>query len=361
MRAAQASLTIDLDAIAANWRLLGTLHPSGPVAGVVKADGYGVGALPVATRLYREGCRHFFVAHPGEAMAIRPAVPEAMVAVLNGLTDGAEREYVAHGLTPVLGSLHELALWRRAGAAAGQPLPALLHVDTGMSRLGLDPDELARLHADPSLLDGVAIRYVMTHLASPECPDDPQNAAQRARFLAACAVLPRLPRSLAASSGIFLGAEFGSDLARAGAALYGINPTPDRRNPMRPVVRLRARVLQLRTIQAGETVGYNATWTAPRPTVIATAGIGYADGWLRSLSNRAVALFDGTPVPLVGRVSMDLSTFDVTGCPAIQRGDWLDLIGPGQSVDDVAHAAGTNGYEVLTSLKQRFERTYLPS
>ena len=359
MGEAGAELTIDLDAITANWRLLSAKHPSGPVAAVVKANGYGLGALPIATRLFREGCRHFFVAHLGEATAIRSSVPGAMIGVLNGLQPGAEPAYIAADLTPVLNGVGEVARWREASRDAGRSLPAVLHVDTGMSRLGLDADGVGALAADPGLLDGLALRYVMTHLSSAECPADPGNERQRRIFVRACAALPPSPRSLANSSGIFLGPDYGSDLARAGAALYGVNPTPGAANPMRPVLHLRARILQVRHLLAGDSVGYNATWTAGCPSRIATASIGYADGWMRSLSGRAVAHFDGRPVPLVGRVSMDLSTFDVTGCPGAEPGAWLELIGPGQCVDAVADAAGTNGYEILTSLGQRFGRTYL--
>ena len=184
------------------------------------------------------------------------------------------------------------------------------------------------------------------------------NGEQLARFIAIRARLPQYRASLANSSGIFLGPAFGSDLARAGAALYGINPTPGRPNPMRSVVTLSVRVLAVRDIPAGTSVGYNATWTAVRPSRIATAALGYADGFHRSLSNRGSACFDGTPVPLVGRVSMDLSTFDVTGHPAVQPGCWLNVLGPHLSLDDVAQAAGTNGYEVLTSLGRRFHKVY---
>ncbi len=356
-----AELTVDLDAIAANWQILRLQHPSGPVAAVVKANGYGLGAAKVAARLHREGCRHFFVAHLAEATAISDLVPGAMLGVLNGLAPGTEADYLARGLTPVLGSLREVAAWQRTARRAGSVLTALLHIDTGMSRLGLDARECASLQADPALLDGIALRYVMTHLVSSERSLDPRNEIQRRDFLEACAHLPAAPRSLANSSGIFLGTRFGSGLARAGAALYGINPIPGLNNPMRPVVRLRARILQVRDLPEGATVGYNATWTAPRPSRIATAGIGYADGWMRSLSGRGSASFDGKAVPLVGRVSMDLTTFDVTECPGAAAGAWLDLIGPGQTVDAVAGAAGTNGYEVLTSLGQRFGRTYLGS
>jgi alanine racemase len=233
-----------------------------------------------------------------------------------------------------------------------------LHIDTGMNRLGIDRYELATLQQNHALLSGISLRYILTHLISSEVAGDPLNAAQSRRFADACARLPPAPRSLANSSGIFLGDAWRSELARPGAALYGINPTPDAPNPMQAPVRLRARVLQVREIQAGEGVGYNATWRASAPRRIATAGIGYADGWKRSLSGRGYALFDGSPAPLVGRVSMDLITYDVTDSPAVAGGAWLELIGPGISVDTVAEWAGTNGYEILTSLGARIARVY---
>jgi alanine racemase len=357
--AAGAVLDVDLGAIVANWRQLCAQHPSGAVAGVVKADAYGLGAVPVSLALYEAGCRHFFVALLDEALAIRPQLPAAMVAVLGGPLPGTEPVYRARGIVPVLNSLAELDAWRAEASRAGRRLPALLHIDTGMSRLGLDVRELAVLHAAPERLDGIELRYTMTHLVSSELPGDPLNATQRGRFLAACRGLPPAPRSFANSSGIFLGTDFASDLARPGAALYGINPTPGRANPMRDTVRLRARVLAVRQVPAGASVGYNAAWRAERPSRIATAALGYADGWHRSLSNRGTAFFDGRPVPLVGRVSMDLTTFDVTDQPGIAPGAWLELIGPQQTPDDVAAAAGTNGYEVLTSLGRRIHRSYL--
>jgi alanine racemase len=277
-----------------------------------------------------------------------------MLAVLSGLVPGTEAAYTAHDLTPVLGSLAEIDRWP-AGIARSK---AILHVDTGMSRLGLDGRELALLADDHARLNRLTIRYVMSHLVASEQPDDPINQLQRQRFAAARARLPPAPGSLANSSGIFLGADFGSDLARPGAALYGINPTPGRPNPMRPVVRLSVRVLAVRDVPAGGSVGYNGIWTAARPSRIATAALGYADGFHRSLAGRGWACFDGTPVPLVGRISMDLTTFDVTDHPAVQPGSWLEVLGPHLSPDDVARAAGTNGYEVLTSLGRRFHRVY---
>jgi alanine racemase len=355
---AGAVLDVDLSAIVANWRTLCARHPGGPVAGVVKADAYGLGARRVAPALHDAGCRHFFVAHLDEALAIRALLPGSMLAVLNGLSEGSEDLFVAHHITPALGSIPEVDRWAAIAGRVGRKLPAILHIDTGMSRLGLDARELAVLRQDATRLSPIDVTYIMTHLVSSEVSHDPLNREQRARFESACLGLPSAPRSVANSSGIFLGEDFGSDLARPGAALYGINPTPGEANPMRPVVRLHARVLQVRTVEPGESVGYNATWRAARQSQIATAALGYADGWHRSVSGQGKAFFDGRAVPLVGRVSMDLTTFDVTDHPDIHAGAWLEVIGPHCSPDDVAVAAGTNGYEILTSLGRRFHRVY---
>ena len=359
-----AVLEIDLGAIADNWDRLCRTHSSGPVAAVLKADAYGLGAMPVARRLLTAGCRHFFTAHLNEALAIRPLLPTplppgAMLAVLNGLWPGDAPAYAEAGSAPVLGSLAEIEEWTALARSLGRPLPALLHVDTGMNRLGLPPGEVDRLAHEPGRLDGVEILFVMTHLVSAEQPGDPINAAQRSRFARACARLPAAPRSLANSSGCFLGPAFGSDLARPGAALFGVNPTPGFPNPMRPAVRLRARILQVRDVPPGARVGYNGVWTARRPSRIATVSVGYADGFPRSLTNGAAACFDEQAVPLVGRVSMDLSTFDITDAPGAAAGSWLDLIGPRMTVDEVARRAGTNGYEILTQLGARYHRAYL--
>jgi alanine racemase len=352
-------LTIDLDAIASNWRSLAALH-GGPTAAVVKADGYGLGAAMVAPRLLAEGARHFFVAHIGEGVALRPKLPAAMIGILNGFSVTDAAAYAEHGLVPVLGSLGELGRWKELAMTREHPLPAILHVDTGMNRLGLDAAELDRLTHEPERLAGLDLRFIMTHLANAEEPATPDNAAQLARFTAACARLPPAPRSLANSSGIFLGPAFRSDLARPGAALYGINPTPGRANPMRPTCRLTAQVLQIRDIATGERVGYNGVWTAQRPSRVATVGLGYADGYHRLATNHAEAGFDGARLPLIGRVSMDLTTFDATDHPTLQAGDMLELIGPAVPPDEVAGWMGTNGYEVLTSLGDRAARTYAP-
>jgi alanine racemase len=352
-----AILDIDLDALAANWLALDARHP-GATAGVVKADAYGLGAAYVAPKLFAAGCRHFFVAHFSEALAIRDLVPGAMLAVLNGLLPGEAQEYAARDILPVLGSLAEIALWRHEAARLGRVLPALLHFDTGISRLGIPAAEFATLRDDPALLQGIAVQFLMTHLVSAELPDDEMNARQLARFAAIRAAFPGVPASIANSSGMFLGPEFGLNLTRPGAAVYGINPKPGTKNPMRPVVRLRARIMQVQQIEPGGTVGYNGIWTAQRPSRIAVLSVGYADGYLRSLSNTATAIFNGAKIPLVGRVSMDLTTFDITDTPA-NVGDMLDLIGPGHDADALAIEAGTNGYEILTSLGRRYLRRYV--
>ena len=349
----QAVLRIDLTAILANWRTLRARHPGGAVAAVVKADAYGLGAAPVARALAAAGCTQFFVAQLAEGMALRAALgPGPMIAVLNGFTPGADGDAA---LTPVLNSLGDVAVHAARPPAAG----AILHVDTGMARLGLDAGEQAALAEDPSLLAGLGLRFVMSHLACADEPDHPLNAVQAGRFAAASArIAPGVPRSLANSAGIFLGPDFASDLARAGAALYGLNPTPGRENPMRQVVSLAAPVIQVREIPAGATVGYGATWTAQRPSRIATVAVGYADGYLRALSGRAVGHVSGRAVPLVGRVSMDLVTFDVTGAPEAVPGTMVELIGAAETPDDLAARAGTIGYEILTALGERYRREY---
>jgi alanine racemase len=346
----RAELEIDCDAIAANWQQLSARAAPGACGAAIKADAYGLGAAPVGRALLAAGCRHFFVAHLDEGLALRDTLgPAPMIAVLNGFAPGADD---AAGLTPVLNHRGDLAAWAGLGRAA------ILHVDTGMARLGLDAAEVAALQADPTPLRHVPLRYLMTHLACADTPAHPLNATQLARFTAIRAGLPALPISLANSSGLFLGADFASDLARPGCALYGLNPTPGQPNPMRPVVRLTAPILQLREIPAGASVGYGASWVAPRPCRIATVAAGYADGYLRSLSGQSFGRLAGRPVPLVGRVSMDLLTFDVTDAPPPAVGAAIELIGPDNPPDDIAARAGTIGYEVLTSLGTRYARVH---
>jgi alanine racemase len=354
----QPVLTIDLPAIAANWRDLAARGAPGAVAGVVKADGYGLGAIEVARALRAAGCRHFFVACIAEGLALRAALGAGpMIAVLEGFAPGEDGDAA---LVPVLNALGDVNAHAAAGRAAGVARRAILHVDTGMARLGLDAGEQARVAQDHGILAGLDLLYVMTHLACADEPQHPMNADQAARFAAACGALSPMRRSFANSSGMFLGAAFASDLARPGCALYGINPTPGAPNPMRQVMRLDAPVLQVRDIPAGASVGYGASWAAQRPSRIATVAVGYADGYLRSLSGRAMGEFQGRPVPLVARVSMDLTTFDVTDLPDIAVGSRITVLGgAGCTPDEAGARAGTIGYEMLTGLGTRYHREYL--
>lgn len=349
-----ARLTIDLSALAANWRRLAAAAPGADCAAVVKADAYGTGSGRAVPALWAAGCRTFFVAHLSEGLAVRAALPDAAVYVLNGLPPGAAEAFAAAGLRPVLGSVEELAEW--ATFSRGRR-PAALHVDTGMNRLGLSVPQALALSGDPRVPEA-GIDLVMSHFVSAEQPEDPVNARQIADFARVRAALPGLRGSLANSSGIFLdGARH--DLLRPGYALFGGNPTPGRDNPMQPVVRLAARIVQVRDVEAGMSAGYNGRWTAPGPRRLATLSLGYADGLPRSLSGRGQALVGGVACPILGLVSMDLIILDVTQAPAARRGAEAVLIGDGLDVDAVGRAAGTIGYEILTSLGSRYVRNYV--
>lgn len=358
---AGAVLTIDLTAICDNWRLLRDRVGPAACAAVVKADAYGLGAQRVAPALAAAGCRHFFVAHVDEAIQLRACLrADAAVYVLHGPPGGAEREFLAHRLVPVLNSLEQLDAWSALGRAHGGTLRALLQVDTGMSRLGLSPAEFDALHGDRDRLQGVALSHVMSHLGAAEQSDNPQNREQLARFCAALAAFPGCGGCFANSSGIFLGKDFHFDLVRPGAALYGVAPVAGAPNPMRPVIRLQGKIVQTRVVESGSGVGYGPTWRAGRRTRIATVAAGYADGLPRSLSNRMRAHIGGYEVAQVGNVSMDTLTLDVGDVPEslLQPGALVDLIDARQGVDELAGQAGTIGYEILTSLGRRYARHY---
>lgn len=357
---AGAVLTVDLAAIAANWRALRERLGGAECAAVVKADAYGLGAARVAPAFAAAGCRVFFVAYVAEALALRATLGDAPeILILNGIPSGAEADCAAGGLVPVINSLGQLAAWRECAGRRGEKLPAALQIDTGMSRLGLSEPDVRRIAGDPALLAGIVPRLVMSHLACADEPAHPANAAQRTAFERMRRILPPMPASLANSPGIFLGPAYHFDMARPGAALYGINPTPGAPNPMRPVVTLSAKIVQIHDVPAGAGVGYGHDFVARRPTRLATIAIGYADGWHRR--SEAAAFWRGTRLPPAGRVSMDSMTLDVSALPAgsLEPGDMVDLICDGQPVDAVARAAGTIGYEVLTSLGRRFHRRYV--
>ncbi len=362
---AGAILTIDLDAIRANYQRLVRKLKGTACAAVVKANGYGLGAARVGPALATAGARQFFVALPDEAIALRGALaktaPEAQIYVLGGPLRGAEADFLAHDITPVLNSLGDVDFWRALAMRESRSLPAVLHVDTGMNRLGLPHRELEALANDPSRLEGLTPAGLMSHLACAEDRGNAMNAEQLVLFRAARARLPKMPASFANSSGIFLGSEYHFDLARPGVALYGVNPTPGSPNPMTQVVHLKGKILQVRDVDAPQHVGYGATYRVLGTARIATVAVGYADGYLRSLSNRGVGIIGGTRVPVVGRVSMDLVTFDVSTVPpdATVPGAMIDLMGPNLDLDDVGERAGTIGYEILTALGSRYHRVYL--
>lgn len=364
LAAATGILTVDLDAIVANWRKLEKMAVPAECAGVVKANAYGCGADQVSRALAAAGCKTFFVANLDEARIVREAVPSAAVYALGGFFQNTGEAYAKIDCKPVIGDLNELAEWdvfcRRSGWSGG----AAIHIDTGMNRLGLTTSEaqgiIPRINAGDH-----GITLVMSHLVSGEQLNNPVNARQLTAFREIASLFTGVPASLANSSGVFLGAQFQFELVRPGAALYGVNPTPEADNPMRPVVDLKARIVQIRNIDRGETVGYGGTWTARRPTRLAIIGAGYADGYFRAASANdgtrgAEVVVAGKRCPIAGRISMDLIAVDVTDLDknAVRRGHLVTLIGEGITVDEVAHHFGTIGYEVLTSLGRRFARVY---
>ncbi len=354
-------LTIDLGAIAGNWRTLCRRVAPAECAAVVKADAYGLGAAHVAPALAAAGCTTFFVALLEEGVVLRPCLPGAEIIALLGALPGREADHAHHRIVPVLNSLGDIARWQAFARSVGRRQPAWIHLDTGMNRLGLDAAEARRLAEQPERLAGLELRGWISHLACADQPHHPLSAAQLGRFHRTLAPLPAGRRSLAGSSGLWRSRAFHLELVRPGAALYGINPTPEAANLMRPVIMLKSRILQVRTVDSGATIGYGAAATVARRSRIATIAVGYADGALRSSANRGHVFIDRRPAPVVGRVSMDLMTIDVTDLPeaAVAPGGWAELIGPDRSVDAAAADAGTIGYEILTGLSRRHHRVWL--
>jgi alanine racemase len=360
---AAGALTIDLAALAANWRLLSSLAPGAECGAVIKADAYGIGAGPAARALVSAGCRTFFVASAAEGELARTGAPRAVIYVLEGLRPGGALRLEAARLRPVLASIEEIEEWAAFGRSLGRRLPAALHFDTGMNRLGMSPREAAAAAEAAREVDAT---LVMSHFVCAQWADDPRNQRQIAAFEAARPFFPGVPASLCNSSGIFLPSRPHFDLLRPGYALYGGNPTPAAGNPMRPVVRLVASILATRWIEPGETVGYDGVWTARRPTRLATLGLGYGDGLPAAVSAvgeppAVEAIVAGRRCPLVGRVSMDFVMVDVTDVPEplVHRGATAELLGETIGVDELAARCGTIGYEILTRLGRRYERTYV--
>lgn len=364
---AGALLTIDLAALVENWRLLKRkVAPGCDMGAVVKADAYGLGLEPVARALKTAGCNTFYVAHLDEGLALRPIVgPQARVIVMHGPNPGTERDFAAQRLIPVLSTPQQIKAWRGFAQAGDVLMESLVQIDTGMNRLGLTAAEFTGLMNDPDGFVGLTPLGLMSHLAIAEAPAHPLNAQQRERFASALSTF-RLKfadakGSLCNSAGVFLGTGFHYDFARPGAALYGVNPNPGSPNPMIPVVRLQAKIIQVRRVDAASPVGYGATFQAPDGAKLATVSMGYADGLVRSWGAGGHGFVDDVKVPVAGRVSMDLTTFDVSNAPdsSLFPGAMIDIIGTRQTVDDLAAASGTIGYEILTSLGGRYHRRYL--
>ncbi|GAA2883816.1 alanine racemase [Aminobacter niigataensis] len=361
-RAACGVLTIDLKALVSNYDFLCRQTAPAKAAAVVKADAYGLGVAHVAPALYEAGCRDFFVAHFIEAVRLKPYLAsDARILVLNGLMPGSEGDCADLGVVPVLNSLEQVANWSATAKARNTVLAAALQVDTGMSRLGLEPAEVDALLAEPERLGSIHVDIIMSHLACGDEPAHAANARQLARMGAVRSRFPDAKLSFANSAGIFLGEDYRGDLARPGIALYGGAPLAGAENPMHQVVRLEVGVVQTRTVPAGSEIGYGASFVAKSEMRLATIAAGYADGLPRHLSNTGAAWFGGVRLPIVGRVSMDSIILDITALEpgTLKIGDMVELIGPHQTLEMIAANAGTISYEILTSLGRRYERRYL--
>lgn len=361
-------LRIDLGALTDNWRTLGALSPASECAAVVKADAYGIGLDRAARALAAAGARTLFVAHLSEAKTARAAAPAASVYVLSGLPPGAAATYAEAGVRPVLGAREEIAEWAGFVASTGADPAAAIHVDTGMNRLGLAPEDFRAMQAAGG--PGFSPSLLMSHLACADEPERPETEAQRKLFAGLRALSPQTPASLANSAGTLRprtsGGDLAFDLRRPGVSLYGSNPVAGLASPLKPVVRLEARIIQVRDAPAGTAVGYGGVEHVGRPSRIAVLSLGYADGILRAGGGSdgargATAYLGETPCPYVGRISMDLIAIDVTDAPTSEarRGAWVEILGDHMGVDDLGRACGTIGYEILTSLGTRYERTYV--
>jgi len=363
---ATAILTIDLSSLVANYRRLAALSAPAECGAVVKADAYGLGMAACAPALARAGCTTFFVATLAEAIELRALLPQAVIYLFDGLLPGTAPVFHAHDLRPVLNSAEEINEWAAFCSATGVKLPAAIHIDTGMNRLGLSRAEVEALAAAGHTLGAFELALVMSHLACADEPEHPKSEAQRLAFDALRALLPLMHASLANSGGILLGAPFHYDLVRPGIALYGGKPQAKGPNPFARVVHLAGRILQLREVPAGESIGYGASRTLKRTSRIAVVAVGYADGLFRALSvgdgEAGMSIYVGPhPAPILGRVSMDLITIDVSGIPEdlARRGAFVELIGDNIAPHELAAHAGTIDYEVLTSLGARATRRYI--
>lgn len=360
-------LTIDLVAIQSNWLKLQTIGAGANVAGVIKANAYGLGAAQVGNALYAVGCREFFFASINEALAARAFLSsDAIIYVLGGIPAGDERLLIESNLTPVLCSLSAIDNWAKANTVLGSNASSAIKINTGMTRFGLDVHEFESLCNDRNLLRAINPVLLMSHLACADERDHPLNQHQLNRF-SNCAQLirplfPKLRFSLANSSGIFLGDKWHFDLLRPGAALYGINPAPNNPNPMFPVVRLSLPIVQVRKLDAEAAIGYGSSVILPEGARVAVVAGGYADGLHRTVGMQPEGYLNGQLVRAVGRMSMDSTVFDISALelPNDQLlGQQIDVINPALSLEYLSKKNASLGYEILTSLGARYRREYL--
>ena len=359
---ASGILTINLSAIKANYRTLQDKVGQGcKVAAVVKANAYGLGVDRVVPALIEAGATTFFAATVDEGIAIRTLDTAIDIYLFNGFVDDRADDYIAHRLYPVLDDFNEVRSYSALALREAQDLPAALHFNTRMNRLGFGSVEAKLLFEDLSLLGDIDVRIVMSHLACADEAGHDMNARQLSEFQEIALYFSDSAKSLANSSGVFLGADYHFDIVRPGMALYGLNPTPGEDNPMRPVISLKVPILRRRRVFEGAVVGYGASYQFMQDTELATIAAGYADGLFRHLSNSGVLYWNDVACPIRGRVSMDLTTVDLSAVPldALPKpGDYMEVLGAHQAADDLAAAAGTIGYEVLTRLGNRYKRFY---
>lgn len=362
MHSARCVLEIDLSKICANYKILSSIADKSEVAAVVKANSYGLGANKISKALVEEGCKNFFVASVSEAINLRKSVGAvANIFVLNGVFYNEAEEFAKHNLTPVLNHLSQVELWMDYTKKLGRKLTCVLHFDTGMCRLGMPSSEIAILVNKPEILENLKLEYIISHLSAAEEQNNPYNIEQLERFKGYLRYFPGVKASLSNSSGILLGRDYHFDLVRPGAGIYGINPNPLVPNIMHNVVKLSAPIIQLQRLTINSDVGYNRTFTTKRNTIVATLPIGYADGYSRTFSNCGIISIGGHVAPIIGRISMDLLTVDVTDIPEqeIFLGRMVELINDYCTIDTIAAIIGTNGYEILTLLSSpRFKRIY---
>lgn len=359
---------VDLDALVSNWKKLCSLAPDSKTSAVVKADAYGLGIEPVVNALNGAGCKIYFVALPEEGVRVKKLAPEADVFVLGGLFKNSVPTYAEAGLIPVLGSVENIELWANFWQERGSRRPCAIHVDTGMNRLGLRLDEARAFVGDDERRHSISPFMMMSHPACSDEVDHPKNAEQLAIFKEAMELFPGVEYSFSNSASIISRKEFSFDINRPGIAIYGGEAVVSLVNSMKPVVTLEARIIQVRAVKAGETIGYAATHKFTRDSKVALVAVGYADGYRRSSFDNgkpkdAPGFLCGQEVPGIGRVSMDISAFDVTDVPEqdLEKAEWIELFGENLALDDVARATGTIGYELLTGLGPRYSRSYISS